>query len=126
MSPRILDLDEIVIDRIRVRGILGLNEDERQAKQDYFITLTLSSDLSIAGQSDDIRDTIDYRWIHDGVIALAESSKDYLLEHLATKVAAFCLEHERILMVKVRIDKPGILRHADNVSVSLTRKKIGS
>jgi FolB domain-containing protein len=119
-------LDEIVIDRLRVRGILGLNEEERQAKQDYFITLHLSADLSDAGKSDDIRDTVDYRWIHDGVIAMAEASRDYLLEHLASKVAVFCLEHVRIQAVKVRIDKPGILRHADNVSVSITRQKSGS
>lgn len=116
-------LDEIFISDLMVRGILGIHQEERARKQDFFINIVLSADLRKASQSDDIRDTVDYEWIRSGVLKIAEESESRLVENLAERVASFCLAHPLVQRVRVRVDKPGALRFTRSVGFSLTREK---
>ncbi|MBN8217328.1 MAG: dihydroneopterin aldolase [Spirochaetes bacterium] len=116
-------LDEIHIDGLLVRAILGLNPDERVKRQDFLIDLTLYADLSRASRSDEIRDTVDYKWVKEGALKIAETSACRLVEHLAQRLADFCLSHPRVLRVRVRVDKPGALRFARNVGFAILREK---
>lgn len=116
-------LDEIHIDGLLVRAILGLNPEERVKKQDFVIDLMLYADLSAASASDDIKDTVDYKWVKEGALKIAETSACRLVEHLAQRLADFCLSHPRVLRVRVRVDKPGALRFTRNVGFAILREK---
>ena len=43
-------MDTILIEGLLLRCIVGINEDERENKQDVVINLTLSADMSKAGR----------------------------------------------------------------------------
>jgi FolB domain-containing protein len=116
-------MDRILISDLLVRCIVGINEDERLEKQDVLINLALSADLSKAGRSDRFEDAVDYRAIKKKVVAMAESSKFFLVEALAEAVAAVCLEHPAVAEVRVRVEKPTALRFARSVGVEITRER---
>lgn len=115
--------DRIHIRDLRLRCILGLQDWEREKKQDITLNLTLHADLKTAGKSDDIADTIDYKAIKQSVIDLVESSNFKLLERLAEAVAEVCLRNERVTRADICIDKPGALRFARSVAVEITRTR---
>ena len=46
--------DHIIIKDLLLRGIIGINEWEREKRQDILINITLSGDLRAAGESDKI------------------------------------------------------------------------
>lgn len=119
-------LDEIHIEHLLVRGILGINPDERIKRQDYLIHLVLWADLSLASASDEIQDTVDYKKIKTAVLALAEASSFGLVERLAQAVADTVLEEPRVRRVQVRIEKPGALRFARSVAFQITRERAPS
>jgi FolB domain-containing protein len=100
---------------------VGINPEERKTPRHVFIDLTMHVDLAAAGRSDDISDTVDYRTVRDAVYALVSNSSFGLIEALAEAVAACCLEDRRVRRVDVVLEKPGALRHAAGVAVSITR-----
>ncbi len=118
-------MDRILISDLLVRCIIGVTEDERREKQDVVINIALSTDLGKAGKSDRFEDAVDYRAIKKGVVAMAESSRFYLVEALAEAVAEACLEHPAIAEAQVRVEKPSALRFARSVGVEITRKRKG-
>jgi D-erythro-7,8-dihydroneopterin triphosphate epimerase len=117
-------LDKIHIRDLCLRCIVGVNDDERQEKQDVVIHITLDADLRKAGQSDNIEDTINYRTVKRRIVALVEASSFYLIERLAEEIASICLEDPRIQQAKVTVEKPGALRFARTVAVEIVRTQL--
>ncbi|MCX6069680.1 MAG: dihydroneopterin aldolase, partial [Chloroflexi bacterium] len=75
--------DLIEIRDLLLRGILGVNPEEREKKQDILVNLTLYVDLRPAGMTDNIADTANYRTITKHVIEHVESIKRFTIEALA-------------------------------------------
>ncbi len=114
--------DRIEIRDLLVRGILGTNDWERENKQDILIQLTLFADLSRAGATDSIDDTVNYRTVTKEVIAHVEASARFTIEALAADLAALCLRHRGVRRVRVRVEKPGALRFAHSAGVEIERE----
>lgn len=114
-------LDRIRIKDLLLRCIVGINPEEREKKQDVVINLTLFADLSRAGSSDDIADTVNYKTVKNGIGELVETSSFYLVEKLAEEIAQKCLSEPGVEAVSVSVDKPGALRFARSVGVELLR-----
>jgi FolB domain-containing protein len=117
------ELDKLHIRDLMLRCIIGLNDWEREKKQDILINITLYADLMTACQSDNIEDTVDYKTIKQNVVDMVEASSYMLVERLAQNIADICLENSRVQRVKVMIDKTGALRFARSVGVEITREQ---
>jgi FolB domain-containing protein len=85
------------------------------------LNITLFGDLSAAGESDQIEDTINYRTVTKEIIKHVESSKRFTVEALASDVARICLKEKGVLRARVRVEKPGALRFARSVGVEIER-----
>jgi FolB domain-containing protein len=116
-------MDRILISDLGVRCILGVNEEERREKQDILINLAIFTDLRKAGRTDRFADTLDYRALKKEIVSMVEDSRYYLVEALAEAVARICLEHQAVIQVQVRVDKPSALRFARTVGVEILRKQ---
>lgn len=117
--------DRIEIRDLLLRGILGINDEEREKKQDILVNITLFADLREAARSDDIADTANYRTITKRVIEHVEHVGRFTVEALATDIARLCLENPRVDRVRVRVEKPGALRFARSVGVEIERRREG-
>ncbi len=113
--------DRIVIKDLLLRGVIGVNDWEREVEQDILVNVTLFADLAAAGRSDDIRDTANYRTITKKIIEHVRTSARFTVEALAADVARICLEENGVLRARVRIEKPGALRFARSVGVEIER-----
>jgi FolB domain-containing protein len=113
--------DQIIIKDLLLRGIIGINDWEREKEQDILINITLSGDLKPAGSSDQIEDTINYRTITKQIIAHIENAKRFTVEALAQDIAQICLSAEGVERAHVRVEKPGALRFASSVGVEIER-----
>ena len=115
--------DRIHIHDLRLRCIIGTNDWEREQAQDVLINLILETDLRTAGRSDDLADTVNYRTITKRIIAHVEGSRHHLVEALAESIAALCLDDPRVLRAEVSVEKPGALRFARSVGVTVVRAR---
>ncbi len=113
--------DRIYIRDLHLRCIIGINPEERREKQDVVINVILECDLSKAHQADRIEDTVNYKSIKKKILNMVEASEYQLIETLAERVAAICLEDPNVRQAVVTVDKPGALRFARSVAVEITR-----
>lgn len=114
--------DRIEIKDLLLRGIIGVNDWEREQEQDILINISLFADLSRAGRSDQIDDTVNYRSVTKQIILHVESSKRFTVEALAADIARICLQQPEVHRVRVRLEKPGALRFARSVGVEIERR----
>ena len=115
--------DRIEIRDLLVRAIVGINDDERENRQDVVINITLHTDMHTPGGSDDISDAVNYRTLTKRVLALVEGSRYFLVEKMATEIAKLCLSDDRIERVIVSVEKPSALRFARSVGVTIERSQ---
>ena len=115
--------DKVLIKDLLLRTIIGINDEERRARQDVLINITLEADTRAAGVSDDIEDAVNYRTIAKRVIQKVEGSSFYLVEKLAAEIAVICLDDRRVQRARVRVEKPGALRFARSVGVEIERSR---
>ena len=113
--------DFIHIRDLLLRGVIGINDWEREVRQDILINLTLTVDLSEAAASDDIEDTANYRTLTKRVIEHVESQEPFTVEKLASDLARLCLEDPMVQKARVKVEKPGALRFAQSVGVEIER-----
>lgn len=116
-------MDKVIIRDLLVRGIIGINDWERKNKQDMLVNITLGFDITKAGKSDNIDDTINYRSITKKVLLHVENNKPLLVEKLATDIAKICCVDFNAENVLVRVEKPGAVRFAKSVGVEIFREK---
>lgn len=116
-------MDKIFIKDLLVRGILGINEWEREKPQDILINITVFTDISKAGETDDIAYSVNYRTLAKKVQAHAETAKRLTVEALASDITKLCLEEPNVQRVCVRVEKPHATRFAASVGVEIERDR---
>ena len=116
-------MDQIMITDLLARGVIGINDWEREKPQDILINIILFTDLHKAGASDNLLDSVNYRSVAKKVQSHAETAARLTVEGLAADIARLCLENPGVLKVRVRIEKPGAVRFARSVGVEIERTK---
>jgi 7,8-dihydroneopterin aldolase/epimerase/oxygenase len=100
-----------VTDRIELKGIEvvarhGVLEHEKQEPQVFLIDLTLYLDLSTAGKSDDLVDTVDYGKLAQVTHDLVQRESHDLIESVAQQIATAVLDEPLVDRVRVTVHKP--------------------
>lgn len=113
----------IKIKNLRLRTIIGVYDWEREEKQDVIINTELAYDSLPARAEDRIEAALDYKLITKEIIAAVEASQFFLLEKLADHILQLIMSHSEVVAATVEVDKPGALRFADSVSVTLSAKR---
>lgn len=120
--------DRIAITGLRVRGHHGVFAHERRDGQDFVVDVTLSASLAAAAASDRIEDTVDYGAVAAAVTAIVAGEPVNLIETLAARIAAACLDDPRVFSVEVTVHKPQapVDGHFDDIAVTIVRGRDGN
>jgi FolB domain-containing protein len=117
-----------VPDRIELRGlralaICGALPEEQTRAQPVEVDVDIAADLSAAGRTDDLDDTIDYAGIAADVERVLTTERFTLLERLAERLAEVVLVDERVVEVTVAVRKlrPPVPQQLDTTGVRITR-----
>ena len=114
-------MDRIIISDLHLRAVIGINEDERSHLWDILVNLTLYSDFSISGKSDDIKDCVNYATIVRLIQEFAEQSRRYTVEAMAEDIARLCLDLQGVQEVRVKVEKPDAVPFTRLVGVEIER-----
>ncbi len=118
-------MDCIHLTDIRAYGYTGALPEEQILGQWFEVDLTLWINLSHAGQSDQLADTLDYCDVIETVQHLIKTSRLVLLERLATLIADSILSFDRVTQVRVQLIKPAapIPDFSGKITIDLTRSR---
>ena len=118
-------MDSIQIQGIRSYGYTGYLAAEQTLGQWFEVNVTLWLNLSSAGTSDLITDTLDYRETIDIVQHKVKTCKYALIERLATDIADTLLQQSKVQKVRVQLRKltPPIPDFSGSIQVEITKAK---
>ena len=116
-------MDKVIIKDLVVRGIIGINDWEREQPQEILINIAVFTDTRRAAETDDIEDCVNYRTLAKKVQAHAETAKRLTVEALANDLAKICLQEKGVEKAIIRVEKPGAVRFSGSVGVEIERSR---
>ena len=114
-------MDTIFISELKVKTKLGVPAWERMVAQTIILDIEIGYDLSAAGKSDAITDTIDYGVVVARIRSTLEEHSFQLAEALAEHICQLILSEFGALSVKIKVAKPGILTGLKALGVVIER-----
>lgn len=118
--------DRIALTGLRVRGRHGVYESERVQGQDFLVDVVLELDLGPAAASDDVADTVHYGELAGRLVGVVAGEPVNLIETLADRLLAVCLDDPRVAAATVTVHKPQapIPHEFADVAVTLRRERV--
>ncbi len=116
-----MQTDTIFLGGLKVDTVIGIWDWERKIRQTVVIDLEMSADIRRAAETDSIDDTLNYKQVSKRVQKFVADSSFQLVETLAEKIAAIVRDEFEVEWVRVRVNKPGAIRGAQDVGVLIER-----
>lgn len=119
-------MDKILIDRLELYARIGVKSAEREVGQWLVASLEVDCDLSRAGQSDNLHDTLSYSDIARTIHEIGVTTTCDLLEYMAEKMCAALLERfPAATTVRLRLLKrpPPVALSIAEAGIEMTRSR---
>ncbi|WP_246946059.1 dihydroneopterin aldolase [Bacillus pinisoli] len=119
-------MDKIELKEMLFYGYHGVLPEETKLGQRFIVDLSLSLDLSVAGNSDDLHDTVNYAEVYNLCKQVVEGTPRKLVETVAEDVCQQILSSfSKVQECTIKLIKPDppIPGYYKSVSVALTRSR---
>ena len=113
--------DQILLQGMQFYGYHGVNPEERVLGQRYVVDLTADLELSHAGKSDRLEDTVSYSHIYRTVRTVMEGEPRNLLESAAEAIAERVLAEFPVHAVSVTVKKPNPPVRGSSIELAAVR-----
>lgn len=126
-APRPVVDDPVRTRRMFVRDLvldclIGVHRYERDGRQRVRINLSLDVLETGPAGRDRLADVVNYDTLVVRIRALAEDGHVNLVETLAERIAAICLDDRRVRRAVVRVEKLDVFDDAESVGVEIERE----
>ena len=120
-------MDKIKVNNMEFYGYHGVFPEENKLGQRFRVNAVLELDLSKAGKSDNVEDSINYADVYQTCKNIVEDKPVKLIETLAEQIASSLLDQfsylEQITVEVVKPDPP-IPGHYNSVAIEITRGRV--
>ena len=103
--------DRITLKGVSATGFHGVLDVEKRDGQSFVVDVEMDVDLTQAGTSDDLVDTVNYAEVATDVVALIEGESLDLIEALADRIAAKVLTRPLVDVRLVTVHSPTLRSH---------------
>jgi dihydroneopterin aldolase / 2-amino-4-hydroxy-6-hydroxymethyldihydropteridine diphosphokinase len=115
-------MDTVYLKNYTVVAKHGYYKEEHSKPQRFVVSVVVTCDVSIAGTTDDLHETLNYEMIRLSVHDILMKSPHDLIESLAEELARSILLHPKASCVEVDISKPDVWSDC-TPGVIIVRKK---
>jgi len=119
-------LDKIYVNRMEFYGFHGVFSEETRLGQRFAVDLSVSLDLKKAGETDELKYSVNYAELYQVCKDIVEGPPYKLVEAVAEKIASGILTMFALISevtVKVIKPDPPIPGHYNSVAVEITRRR---
>ena len=107
---------------LELNANIGVYRREKGTLQPVRINIDLTVEETEGEVDDKLENVVDYGAVVEGIKAILAGGHLNLVETLAEKIAAHCLEDARVKVARVRIEKLKVLPEAQSVGVEIERE----
>lgn len=113
--------DKILVKNLVLKNVAGVEAWQRLKSQPVVISVEIYTDITAAGNTDHVTNTIHYGHVTKAITKLGETCTFKSLEGLAHAVVKLCCVQFGAAKTKVTVEQPKALLHAAASGVRLTR-----
>lgn len=119
-------MDKLVIRNLELYASIGVSAAEREVGQRLLINLEVGYDLSLAGRSDELTDTISYSNLARLIQKIGTSTECRLLEYMAEQMCEAIFSHFPVINVRLQLLKkpPPVKLMMEAAGVEIYRQRI--
>ena len=118
-------MSKIILENMEFHAFHGCLEHEQKLGNTFIVSLSLKLNTDLAGQTDNLEDTLNYQLVYDAVKCEMEIPSK-LIEHVGQRILdRIYAEFEQITEVGVKLSKlnPPLGGKVDRVTIELERKR---
>ena len=113
----------VFIRDLKIEAMLGVYEHEKIYPQTILVNVDLAVPESEEPLNDDHHNVVCYASVVNEIKAIIDEGHVHLVETLAEIIAQKCLKDERVMSVRVRIEKPDAVEDAASVGIEIERMR---
>ena len=113
----------IHIRKLRVQTIIGVNDWERNTPQDVVVNVEFEFDGDATGESEDLKQAVDYAALSERIVEMVKDSRFFLLEKLVSEILKLVMADDRVQSASVMVEKPTAIPAAESVSVTASASR---
>lgn len=114
---------KIHINNLVLPALIGIHPHEKNKKQKISINIILSAPDNTKNSDDNIENVVSYEHIVQNIKNLLDKGHIGLLESLAEKISLICLDDNRVIDVKIKIEKLEVFKETSSVGIEIFRTK---
>jgi len=123
-SIQATNIRSVFVRDLELPAKIGVHSHEKLDSQLIRINVDMATSAEGGPVDDDIANVVCYEDVVNGITDIVAGEHINLVETLAEKIADFCLSDDRVLAVKVRVEKPHIIAEAASVGVEIERYQV--
>ena len=114
-------MDIIYLNDLRVDALIGVWDWERRIRQTLIMDVEIGTDITRAGASDDLADTVDYQAVCDRITGFTRDSDFHLIEALGQGIVETVMKEFGVPWMRLSITKQGVLKNVREVGIVIER-----
>ena len=122
-KSKIKNTYKILINDLTLDAFIGIHDFEKKKKQKIAISLSLNVNDNISGIEHKIENFVSYEHIVADIKSILKSGHIELLETLGEKIVDLCFLDERVMTIKLKLEKLEVFKETRSVGIEIFRKK---
>lgn len=114
---------KIYIKDLILSALIGIHPHEKNERQKISINIELTTPDDKNNIKDNIENVVSYEHIVNNIKTLIDIGHVGLLETLAEKISGICLNDERVIDAKIKIEKLEVFKETSSVGIEIFRRK---
>ena len=114
---------KILINELTLDAFIGIHDFEKKKKQKISISLSLDVNDNISGIEHKIENFVSYEHIVADIKSILKRGHIDLLETLGEKIVDLCFKDERVMTIKLKLEKLEVFKETKSVGIEIFRKK---
>ncbi len=111
----------VFVKALKLTATVGVHEHEKRAPQRLIVSVDLTVKEDPTGHGDQLEKVVCYSDVVERIQAICKSGHVNLIETLAERIAESCLADQRVLAVRVRLQKPDAIADCASVGIEIER-----
>jgi dihydroneopterin aldolase len=114
---------KVLIKDLIFNTYIGIHDFEKKQKQQIKFNIEIDINSSLKPSNNNLNTIVNYEDIINSIITLTQKKHYDLLEVLAEDIFFNLFKNKDIIKVKLKIEKPEIIKNTASVGIEITKKR---
>ena len=114
---------KVIIKDLIFNTFIGLHDFEKNKKQNIKFNIEINTNNKLQPNEQDLNSIINYEDVINKIETITNKKHYLLLETLAEVIFSNLFENKNIISIKLKIEKPEIIKNTSSVGIEVVKKR---